>query len=600
MVNITPSATAGKKNHAKKSTGGKAPKKAPKKAEKSTRWPAKKSTGGPAPRLAIGAPAPVSVPPVLGNAVTSTPDIRSESLPLSTLHEDSAPVSSEPQRRSERMAVARLASGPRAVVEVDMSSEKDGHCSNMELDKESEDAECAIDEHLCAGCQDGGSLLHCEGYRLAQDDSRYQCGRLVCYGPPGSKKCIELHDEALENVVKDKAIGFVCPACWEYLYRKSKYNVPYMGFFKRDDASPITSAVKMVHSARASFFSKLELVPMAIISIALEGMATEPFSMTLIEVQSYYLTTPIPCIHASLAFDLSGGKREQYDTDFAKLFALLKEYNIKRIVVFLTTHSTPDGDLHFIPNMGGAAPTSDVLDTLFPAEFQAFIRPSRVDSTLFVLSCGGVYLRKDSYDSFTELARAHIFERIIAFPARDLQPLQTARWCQDFVRRILLQHESIQFALKPICDANPSVGAHTNIIIWHWSPTHPISLDQQQMLVTQKIIWCHSFLAPYGMRITEAQCPHCCCLRTSNTTFYDTVTNRNGEKFLVVNCTAKLEPPLSGPRGGTVPQVIPPPCKSVLIPLVGCYASTSLGTKRGNWEIVKYQWTQSEGQYLYG
>ncbi|KAJ3819170.1 hypothetical protein F5880DRAFT_1510366, partial [Lentinula raphanica] len=119
-------------------------------------------------------------------------------------------------------------------------------------------------------------------------------------------------------------------------------------------------------------------------------------------------------------------------------------YNIKRIVVFLTTHSTPDGDLHFIPNMGGAAPTSDVLDTLFPAEFQAFIRPSRVDSTLFVLSCGGVYLQKDSYDSFTELARAHIFERIIAFPARDLQPLQTARWCQDFVRRILLQHESIR------------------------------------------------------------------------------------------------------------------------------------------------------------
>ncbi|KAJ3745936.1 hypothetical protein EV360DRAFT_76475 [Lentinula raphanica] len=287
----------------------------------------------------------------------------------------------------------------------------------MELDKEGEDTECVTDEHLCAGCQDGGNLLHCEGYCLAQDDSRYQCGRLVCYGPPGSKKCIELHDEALENVVKDKAIGFVCPACWEYLYRNSKYNVPYKGFFKRDDASPITSAVKMVHSARASFFSKLELVPMAIISIALEGMATEPFSMTLIEVQSYYLATPIPCIHASLAFDLSGGKREQYDTDFANLFALLKEYNIKRIVVFLTTHSTPDGDLHFIPNMGGAAPTSDVLETLFPAEFQAFIRPSRIDSTLFVLSCGGVYLRKDSYDSFTELARAHIFERIIAFPA---------------------------------------------------------------------------------------------------------------------------------------------------------------------------------------
>ncbi|KAJ3816547.1 hypothetical protein F5880DRAFT_1512562, partial [Lentinula raphanica] len=297
MVNITPSATAGKKNHAKKSTGGKAPKK----AQKSTRWLAKKSTGGPAPRVPIGAPAPVSVPPVLEEAVTSASDMGSESLPLSTtsvpLHGDSAPVSSEPLRRSERMAVARQASSPGAIVEVVMSAEKDSHHSDMELDKEGGDDECGIDEHLCAGCQDGGNLLHCEGYRLVQNDSRYQC---------------------------DKAIGFVCPACWEYINRSSKYNIPYTGFFKRDDASPVTSAVKMVHSARASFFSKLELVPMAIISIALEGMATEPFSMTLIEVQSYYLTTPIPCIHASLAFDLSGGKREQYDADFANLFRLLK------------------------------------------------------------------------------------------------------------------------------------------------------------------------------------------------------------------------------------------------------------------------------------
>ncbi|KAJ3729256.1 hypothetical protein C8R42DRAFT_637535 [Lentinula raphanica] len=577
MVNITPAPTAGKKNHAKKSTGGKAPRK----PRKSNKWTARKATGGPAPRLSIGAPVPASVPLALENAVMSSSDVGSASLPISTSAEHvnepgSAPVPSpDTLRRSRRTgnaAVARLTS---VTVEVDKPSEN----TDMELDSDGQDAEGNTDENLCAGCQDGGNLLHCEGYRLVQNDPRYHCGRLVCYGPPGSKKCIELHEEALKNVVPDKAIG-------------TQFSWFYQGFFKRDDASPVTSAVKMVHSARASFFSKLELVPMAIISIALEGMATEPFSMTLIEVQGYYLTTPVPCIHASLTFDLSQGKWEQYDSDFANMFALLKQHNIKRIVVFLTTHSTPNGDLHFIPNMGGAAPTSEVLDTIFPAEFRAFIQPSHIDSMLFILSCGGLYMQEESYNYFTEQIRGHIFERIIAFPARDLQPLQAARWCQDF-------HESIQYALQRICDANPSVGAHTNVIIWHYFPTHPISINERQTLLTQKIIWCHSWLAPYGMRITEAQCPHCGCLRTSKTSSYTTLTNRNGEKFLVIKCTAKREPPLFGPHGGAVPQTIPPPCNSVLIPLVGSYASTSLGSKSGNWEIVDYQWARAEGLYSY-
>ncbi|KAJ3730303.1 hypothetical protein C8R42DRAFT_637079 [Lentinula raphanica] len=411
MVNITPAPTAGKKNHAKKSTGGKAPRK----PRKSNKWTARKATGGPAPRLSIGAPVPTSVPLPLEDAAMSSSDVGLASLPLSTSSEHAnepgaAPVPSpDTLRRSRRTGSAAVARLTSVTVEVDKPSENNGLHSDMELDSDGQDAEGNTDENLCAGCQDGVNLLHCEGYRLVQNDPLYHCGRLVCYGPPGSKKCIELHEEALKNVVPDKAIGFVCPPCWEYLHRGSQYNVAYKGFFKRDDASPVTSAVKMVHSARASFFSKLQLVPMAIISIALEGMATEPFSMTLIEVQGYYLTTPVPCIHASLTFDLSQGKWEQYDADFANMFALLKQHNIKRIVVFLTTHSTPDGDLHFIPNMGGAAPTSEVLDTIFPAEFQAFIQPSHIDSTLFILSCGGLYMQEESYNSLSAaMAAVHL------------------------------------------------------------------------------------------------------------------------------------------------------------------------------------------------
>ncbi|KAJ3782307.1 hypothetical protein GGU10DRAFT_335659 [Lentinula aff. detonsa] len=553
MVNITPTIAPGKRNYVRKSTGSKVPKKATTKSLKQTA----KKTGGPAPRLPIGAPAPAPTPPVLENTLNHAFNVASPGT-LISLSEGSAQLfSTASLRRSARVATEKLVLQPQVTLEGAMPPEKDSRCSGMELDTNGEDDEerTNLQEHLCAGCQDGGNLLHCE----------------VCYGPPDSRKCIELHDEALKNVVQDQKIGF--------------------GFFRRDDRSTVTSAVKMIHSVRASFFSKLELVPMAMISIALEGMATEPFSMTLIEVEGYYLATPTPCIHASLTFDFSEGKRQKYDTSFANMFAMLKQYNIKRVVVFFTTHSTPDGDLHFIPNMGGAASTSDLLEALFPAEFRTFLQPSDVDSTLFILTCGGVYVQKQSYDCFTELVRAHTFERIIAFPARDLQPLQTARWCQDFVRRILLQHESIQYALKSICDANPSVGPHTSIIIWHHFPTHPISIDDSQTLLTQKAIWCSSLLAPYGVRITEAQCPFCRCLRNGKTSFA-TSTDQNGQKFLVVKCTARLQPPTPG-------STVSNPCKPVLIPLIGCHALTPLGSKSGIWEVLNYHWTALEGQYSY-
>ncbi|KAJ3835719.1 hypothetical protein F5878DRAFT_663607 [Lentinula raphanica] len=566
MVNITPAPTATKKNHAKKSTGGKAPKKTHN--TNPMKQTAQKSTGGPAPRLRIGAPAPA--------ADSSVPEKAPSLSGTSSLPEHTPrAATSESLRRSERVAVAKLARSPSPRAEVVVPSNEDKHCSNMELDTDGDNVELSKDEHLCAGCQDGGTLLHCEGYRLIKDDSRYRCGRLVCYGPPDSRKCIEIYDEALKHLVQDKNIGFVCPPCWQYIHKSQglKYDVPYEGFFKRDDGSVVTSVVKTVHSVRATFFSRLELVPMAIVSIALEGMATEPFSMTLIEVEGYYLTTPIPCVHASLTFNLSDGKRQQYDTDFMKMFALLKQHNVKRVVIFLTTHSTPEGDLHFIPNMGGSAPVPEILDAIFPAEFRTFLQPISVDSTLFMLSCGGVYMQKESFDYFTDLARGHIFDRIVAFPARDLQPLQTARWCQDFVRRILLQHESIKYSMKSICDANPTVGPHTSILIWHHSPTHPISIDETQTLLTQKMIWCSLSLAPH--------------------------VNGSGQKFLVVKCTAKLRSPSSGLPNDIVSGIVPPPCNPVLIPLIGSYTHTPLGTKNGNWEVVDYRWVKDEGKYSF-
>jgi hypothetical protein len=66
------------------------------------------------------------------------------------------------------------------------------------------------------------------------------------------------------------------------------------------------------------------------------------------------------------------------------------------IAVFLVTHSTPDtGDLHFIPNCGGAASATEVMDFIFPNS----------NSILALMTCGAAITQTVSRQHMKDFAK---------------------------------------------------------------------------------------------------------------------------------------------------------------------------------------------------
>ncbi|KAJ3917041.1 hypothetical protein F5877DRAFT_68559 [Lentinula edodes] len=375
----------------------------------------------------------------------------------------------------------------------------------------------------CAGCQDGGKLLRCEAPMLYENLP--PCGRLICHGPPDSRKCLELTAAATADVLDDPQTALICPSCWLIISGKDKeWDIPYPALVFRSNLKPVPNVLHLVHNTRRSFFNPLDILPLAIVSLSLKGMKSLPYSTTLLHLESFYNDSEVPFLAESIEFDLLND-RKTYDQSLKKLLSKIKSCGIVRVIVFFTTHSTPDGALHFSPGgeqHGASAITSEVLAAVFTDDFRAIL--STMDSTLFILACGGAYLFEESYNSIGALAEQRVFDRMVAFPAQDFQPSIASGWCNLFVHRVLLQRESVDRALNGVCSDNTILGSHSQVLVWTYTPTHPLSLDDEedlQVLVVLKAMWCHAIEAPFGIRMTEVICRQCGVLRKREIVHHD-------------------------------------------------------------------------------
>ncbi|KAJ3870811.1 hypothetical protein F5051DRAFT_490565, partial [Lentinula edodes] len=176
----------------------------------------------------------------------------------------------------------------------------------------------------------------------------------------------------------------------------------------RESLKPIPKVIHMVNNNSRTFFNPLDILPMAVISISLEGMAIEPFDTCLVELQGFYKDTDVMFMAPCIEFDLLH-KHNQYIEVVENLIVELKFKGIECVVVFFTTHSTPDGMLHFSPGgvNGASTNTCDVLAGIFTEDLREVF--GTMDTTLFILACGGAFMLKESFDA-------------IAFPAHDFQP----------------------------------------------------------------------------------------------------------------------------------------------------------------------------------
>ncbi|KAJ3897120.1 hypothetical protein F5879DRAFT_928075, partial [Lentinula edodes] len=329
----------------------------------------------------------------------------------------------------------------------------------------------------CAGCQDGGKLLRCEASALYPDVP--PCGRLICYGPPESRKCLELTDLATPDVLNDPQTALICPSCWLSITLPDKdWDSPYPALVSRRNLLPIPNILHSVNNARRSFFSPLDILPLAVVSISLKGMTSLPYTTTLLHLESFYDGTDVPLLAESIQFDLLH-ERKKYDHAVKKFLAKIKTAGIQRIIVFFTTHATPDGALHFSPGgelHGASAITSEVLAGIFSDDFRETL--SSMDTTLFILACGGAYLFEESFNSIGSMAEQRVFDRMIAFPAKDFQPSIASGFCNLFVHRVLLQRGTVERVLPTVCADNTLLGAHSQILVWTHTPTHPLTVDR--------------------------------------------------------------------------------------------------------------------------
>ncbi|KAJ3846335.1 hypothetical protein EV368DRAFT_89194 [Lentinula lateritia] len=371
---------------------------------------------------------------------------------------------------------------------------------------------------FCAGCHDGEDLLHCDGPSLYE--KLPLCGWHICHGPPRSKKCLELMAAASNEVLNDPKNAFICSACWSLHSRQHLANMgwdlPYLqnAIVMQKDLSPLPNMLHAVNSLRRSFFNPLDLPPLAIISLSLKGMAIVPYSTALLQLQGFYSATDVPLISRSLKFDLGNTSNyEKYLAAIKRLLLDIKTSRVQHVIVFFTTHSTPDAHLHFSPGgevNGACNETGEVLAGIFTKKFQKVL--SSIDSSCFILACGGAYMFEKSSNSIGDFAkRFMIFIYLLLF--KDFQPETASGWCTLFIQRTLIQRESIEQVLTGAGADSTILGFHSHVLVWAYLPSRPSSVDEIQTLTILKALWCHDVEAPFGIRITEAMCPTCGVLR---------------------------------------------------------------------------------------
>ncbi|KAJ3804384.1 hypothetical protein F5876DRAFT_70678 [Lentinula aff. lateritia] len=130
------------------------------------------------------------------------------------------------------------------------------------------------------------------------------------------------------------------------------WDLPYLqnAIVMQKDLSPLPNMLHAVNSLRRSFFNPLDLPPLAIISLSLKGMAIVPYSTALLQLQGFYSATDVPLISRSLKFDLGNTSNyEKYLAAIKRLLLDIKTSRVQHVIVFFTTHSTPDAHLHFSP-----------------------------------------------------------------------------------------------------------------------------------------------------------------------------------------------------------------------------------------------------------
>ncbi|KAJ7449526.1 hypothetical protein FB451DRAFT_1287198 [Mycena latifolia] len=306
----------------------------------------------------------------------------------------------------------------------------------------------------CSNCSDGGHLTACEF-----------CPRSFC------QNCIPT--DCTGDNVSDEDVRFVCPACFisppppmlaladaEGIKDRFGPGQAYTGIWRKgsEETRPlIFPGAKMhlghwpiIHTGRLTIFS-----------IRLNGMplAGDPASVVYHNLVPYYGEN---VRLVSVEFDLVTGIHD-YEAVIQREVRRLTDILDHQVLVLLTTHSTPDGDLHVQSGNNGASEVGAVLDALFPLKLSEVVKAARL-SALVLLSCGSLHTLAQPREVVRQRSQRLGFSSIWGFSAIAFHPQAANKFLLDLSMSMFV-HGTMSTFTKLLSD-HRSLGVHTTLVVY--------------------------------------------------------------------------------------------------------------------------------------
>ncbi|KAF7338803.1 hypothetical protein MSAN_02202800 [Mycena sanguinolenta] len=334
----------------------------------------------------------------------------------------------------------------------------------------------------CSGCEDGGTLIKCS-----------LCPRYFC------TECLEFPTEVDDELV------FYCPKCWvsgakeipawkKAVIPKQTALAPYQGFWKH--GRPLGVVRYLGNQSLRGQWPIIDTARTVIISIHLEGVDIVGDASHVVHshLRPYYSESPQQLKLCELVFNLHDTKkRNAFHRKIQGVVADLEEFKPETVLIFVTTHSTPDtGDLWIEPKGLAASPVHQVLPILIPSRLQAVIKAAS-GSMLIFLSCGGLN-RSDAREEVSAFVKTAKIQYAIGFTVEHFLPAAANTFLQDTVHAFFIARYGKSFAR--ILASHCELGIHTDILMY---------FEDGDVF---RYSWHHSGRHPFGQSVPH-QCPKC-------------------------------------------------------------------------------------------
>ncbi|KAJ6462955.1 hypothetical protein C8R45DRAFT_1177837 [Mycena sanguinolenta] len=350
-------------------------------------------------------------------------------------------------------------------------------------------------------CEDGGSLITCT-----------TCPRHFC------NRCVKFSTEA-----DDDEVVFYCPKCWvsgaagiptwkKVVTSKQTALIPYQGFWKH--GQPLGVVQYIGNQSLRGQWPIIDTACTAVISICLEDV--DPIGnashVVYSHLRPYYSESPQQLKLCEVPFNLLDTKKgNAFHKKIQAIAAYLEQhvwficgrelfltsqlfrFKPETVLIFVTTHSTPDtGDLWLDPQGGAASPVHQVLPILIPDRLQAVIQGA-TGSMLTPLACGGLK-RSDARGEVSAFVKKAKIQYTLGFTVEHFLPAAANTFLQDTVHAFFIARHGKSFAR--ILASHCELGIHTHILVYF--PDGDIF----------RYSWHHSGRHPFGQPVPH-QCPEC-------------------------------------------------------------------------------------------